>query len=259
MVLTACGSVELGETTSELVTQPPADDLALWLDASSGVGLFPSGEVWWWEDRSGTGRVLGRGSPDKPSIRVARFPDTDQVGLLFAPDESGDRGYLVNSDFALRPPFTVAMVFHPLPTTSDHWDTPIGGSRAPTVALTKRVDWTLPQTVDLAATSGSSGFSFQYISAPAGWAIRKSAVIATFDGDASAVDVTCETSPLLIGDCAAAHGTLGTYGFDGITLSHGGDRTFHGYIAEILIYRRHLDRLAAAELAAYLTDRYALE
>jgi hypothetical protein len=256
LFLAACGSLELDTISSE-VGSPPADHLALWLDASRGVGLYPDGEVYRWDDQSGHGHVLGRGSPDSPSIRVAKFPGTGQLGLLFQPDDSGHRGYLVNSAFALEPPMTIAMVFHPLPTPQEHWDTPLGGLRAPTIALTKRVEWSpIPQTTDLAATTGYQS-SFQYISARDGWGFGTTNIaVARFAGPDSSivVDNDCTSPPLV--PCGSGQGALGGDALDGIVLSHGGDRTYHGYIAEILIYDTALDRIATAELSQYLHDRY---
>jgi hypothetical protein len=255
VLLAACGSLDTSIVTSEL-GGPPMDHLQLWLDASHGVTTMPNGEVYRWDDRSGHGWILGRGSPDSPSIRVAKFPHSDQLGLLFEPDGSGDRGYLVNGDFALRQPMTIAMVYHPLPTPQQHWDTPFGGLHPPTITLTKRVEWLpIPQTSDLAATTSSPGFD--YISARKGWGTGTTNIaLARFDGEHSGLSVDNGCIPEPVVSCGSGAGALGNSGLDGIVLSHGGDRTFRGYLAEILIYDTALDLGTAAELHDYLAARY---
>jgi len=255
LVFAACGSLDHESTVaSQLDTEPPyRDQLALWLDGSRGVHLFPNGEVWWWDDQSGHDHLLVRGSPDQPSIVSAKLPDSDQLALLFEPDGSGNRGYLVNSAVAIRAPMTIAMAFRPLPTGDDHYDTPLGGIRIPTVAITKRVehDSFLHASHDVSVTTGhSSTHDFQYLSVADAWTEANHVVVATLDGD---------TSRLSVDGSGGLHAPIGSLGYaplDGIALSHYGDRTFRGYIAEILIYGDALDPFTEAEVVAYLAHRY---
>lgn len=243
----ACGvDPETSSTAQALEAPPPgADHLALWLDAARGVTLSRTGEVLAWEDQSGHGVVLGRGSPELPSITVAKFPATDRPGLLFRPPSAQGGGYLVNSAFALRQPMTMVVALYPLVGGRDV--TPIGGIVAPTLALTSLVDQSLiPQTNDLRATSGA-GSTYRAVSVPRAWSNDARFAIAVFDGASSSTSVL---------GAGRASGTLGTDPLVGIALSHGG-RTFAGYIGDVLIYDTALDRTTLAEVTAYLAARYA--
>lgn len=230
-------------STEQAVGDPPAfAKLIAWYDAAQGVGLSGS-EVVWWEDRSGHGNILGRGNPTAVSISLRSYPaDKTKPALLFEPNPAG-AGYLVNSSVATKPPFTVAMVFHPLPYST--FEVPVTGLTSPTVTIAHRENFTLiPPRENVRMTSGI-GESFRAIDVVNAWSAGPHNVVATWNFASSELAV----------DGVAQAGSLGPEGLTGLALSNNG-RSFRGYIAEVLVYQGALDWFEHSELVTYLATKY---
>lgn len=240
-------------TSQEVDVLPPQPDkLELWLDGERGVGLSSTGQVIWWEDQSGHGRIMARGNPTYDNVQLAKFPHSDRHGIQFTPADL-NAGYLVNGDVVLKQPFTVAMMIYPteMPPPFHHdWYVPFTGITAPTVTITQRVETNFqPGNTgedNMFAATGGSGPTFSYVPVPHSWTSGAHVVIAVFNGPYSQLRV----------DDVVRRGALTTSMLTGVVLSNAG-RPFSGYIGEVLIYKGAFDRwFAEPELAGWLHDRF---